>query len=44
MKKFLIFSLKLALAFTLLYWLYDSDALDLNKFRQFEFNIASACQ
>lgn len=42
MKKFLIFSFKLALAFTLLYWLYDSDALDLNAFRQLEFNATTA--
>ncbi len=42
MKKFLIFSLKLALAFTLLYWLYDSDALDLNAFHQLEFNAGTA--
>lgn len=36
LKKFLILSLKLSLAFTLLYWLYDSDALDLTLFRQLE--------
>lgn len=38
LKKFLILSLKLSLAFTLLYWLYDSDALDLTLFRQLEFD------
>ena len=38
LKKFLIFCLKLALAFSLLYWLYDSDALDLSAFHQLEFN------
>jgi len=38
LKKFLLFCLKLALAFTLLYWLYDSDALDLGAFRQLEIN------
>lgn len=42
MKKFLIFSLKLALALTLLYWLYDSDALDLSAFGQLEFNASTA--
>ncbi len=41
LKKFLIFSLKLSLAFTLLYWLYDSDALDLNAFGELEFNAAT---
>ncbi len=38
LKKFLVFCLKLALAFSLLYWLYDSDALDLSAFHQLEFN------
>ena len=38
LKKFLVFCLKLALALTLLYWLYDSDALDLSAFHQLEFN------
>ena len=38
LKKFLLFCLKLTLALTLLYWLYDSDALDLSAFRQLEFN------
>lgn len=38
LKKFLILCLKLTLAFTLLYWLYDSDALNLNAFQQLEFN------
>ena len=38
LKKFLLFCLKLALAFSLLYWLYDSDALDLSAFHQLEFN------
>ncbi|MDH3763216.1 MAG: flippase-like domain-containing protein [Gammaproteobacteria bacterium] len=38
LKKFLILCLKLTLAFTLLYWLYDSDALDLGVFRQLEFD------
>jgi len=38
LKKFLVFCLKLSLALTLLYWLYDSDALDLSAFQQLEFN------
>ncbi len=42
MKKFLIFSLKLTLALTLLFWLYDSDALDLGVFRQLEFDAGTA--
>jgi uncharacterized protein (TIRG00374 family) len=41
-KKFLILCLKLTLAFTLLYWLYDSDALDLNAFRQLELDSRAA--
>jgi len=36
LKKFLLFSFKLALALTLLYWLYDSDALDMSAFQQLE--------
>jgi hypothetical protein len=42
LKKLLVFCLKLALAFTLLYWLYDSDALDLSAFKQLEFNSGTA--
>lgn len=42
LKKFLILSLKLSLAFTLLYWLYDSDALDLTLFRQLELDKKAA--
>ena len=38
LKKFLLFCLKLTLALTLLYWLYDSDALDLGAFGQLEFS------
>jgi len=38
LKKFLLLCVKLALAFTLLYWLYDSDALDLSAFQQLEFD------
>ena len=38
LKKSLLFSLKLALALTLLYWLYDSDAFDLNAFQELEFS------
>jgi len=38
LKKFLVFCLKLSLALTLLYWLYNSDALDLSAFHQLEFN------
>lgn len=34
----MIFGFKLGLALTLLYWLYDSDALDLAAFGQIEFN------
>jgi len=37
-KKFLVFCLKLTLAITLLYWLYDSQVLDLGAFQQLEFN------
>jgi hypothetical protein len=38
LKKILVACLKLVLAFALLYWLYDSDALDLDAFQKFEFN------
>ena len=42
MKKLLVLCLKLALAFTLLFWLYDSDALDLSAFRQLAFDSRTA--
>ncbi len=42
LKKFLLLCLKLALAFTLLYWLYDSDALELSVFQRLEFNSRTA--
>lgn len=38
LKKLLVICLKLVLAFALLYWLYDSDALDLGAFQKLEFN------
>ena len=38
LKKKLVVCLKLVLAFALLYWLYDSDALDLDAFQKLEFN------
>ncbi len=44
MKKILILSFELVLAFTLLYRRYDSDTFDLNAFRRLEFDIATACQ
>jgi|GEM_PF-3459237 len=42
LKKLLVLCLKLALAFTLLFWLYDSDALDLSAFRQLAFDSRTA--
>lgn len=42
LKKLLLFCLKLTLAFSLLYWLYDSDALDLNAFQRLEFDSRTA--
>ncbi len=42
LKKLLFFCLKLTLAFSLLYWLYDSDALDLNAFQRLEFSSRTA--
>lgn len=42
LNKVSLFGIKLTLALTLLYWLYDSDALDLNAFRQLEFNADTA--